>query len=527
MEKKIMNKKTKHQNFNVIIKIFYFLTIIQNITSKIFTVNTINDLISKIKESSQGDTITISNGTYKDAKFSIDNNGLIIQAETLGNVFFTGASQFAIKGNYNKISGIQFKEGSLPPKSGPTIDVSGNNNLITEFNWSGFSAEKYIVFKEGTQYNTVSFCNMENKPADAPIGCLIQILPIEGVPNYHKISHCTFKNLPGKGGDYGNEPIRIGLGALSNFPSRSIVEFCLFYNTGLGDSESISIKSMENVIRYNVFDKNVGGMLVFRNGNKNIAYSNIFIRGSGGIRVKEANDILCFNNYFEGSNASINDNAIAFDYLSPNLKNINFIFNTIIDWSIDFGDLLISPKKDTNINFSNNIFYKKNSGKLFLTTSKPNTSTNTNDLKFTNIVQFEGNLFETSDSSVLAEENFLKEKSNILNKKIQFISKEDGYLSLTEKSPAIDSATKNIPTLLTIVGIDNYIGIEEDINKTKRPINANNNADIGSEEFSLVNSSTNIGLKYLNELRGPSYIKNEKIKIGKNVNSIYYYYYYY
>ena len=46
------------------------------------------------------------------------------------------------------------------------------------------------------------------------------------------------------------------------------------------------------MIRHNVFDNNVGAMLVFRNGDKNIAYGNMFIRGSGGVRVKWANNIL-------------------------------------------------------------------------------------------------------------------------------------------------------------------------------------------------------------------------------------------
>ena len=181
---------------------------------------------------------------------------------------------------------------------------------------------------------------MENKPVTAEIGCLIQILPIDGIPNYHKISHCTFKNFKGKGGDNGNEPIRIGLGVLSNFPSRSIIEYCYFYNTGLADSESISIKSEENVMRHNVFDNNVGGKLVFRNGDKNIAYSNMFIRGSGGVRVKWANNILVFNNYFDGSESTIDDNAACFLYEAPNIKNINFIHNTFINGTVDFSDLL-------------------------------------------------------------------------------------------------------------------------------------------------------------------------------------------
>jgi hypothetical protein len=256
---------------------------------------------------------------------------------------------------------------------------------------------------------------------------------------------------------------------------------------------------MENVLRYNVFDRNVGGMLVFRNGNKNIAYSNIFIRGSGGIRVKEANDILCFNNYFDGSKSTIKDNAVAFDYVSPNSKNINFLFNTFVESTIDFGELLVSPKKDTSIKFTNNIFYNNNNGKLFVSSSK------TSDLKFSNAAQFEGNLFETTDSNVSAEDSLFKDNLNNL-KKIEFVRKDDGFLSLTSKSPAINTASKNIPSLLSIVGIDDYFGLEEDINRTKRPMT---NADIGSEEF----SSSTVGLKYLNEIRGPSYIQNEKIII--------------
>ena len=41
-------------------------------------------------------------------------------------------------------------------------------------------------------------------------------------------------------------------------------------------------------------------MLCFRNGDNNVAYSNFFINARG-IRVKEANNIYCYNNYFENS----------------------------------------------------------------------------------------------------------------------------------------------------------------------------------------------------------------------------------
>lgn len=151
------------------------------------------------------------------------------------------------------------------------------------------------------------------------------------------------------------------------------------------------------MIRHNVFDNNRGARLVFRNGDRNIAYSNMFIRGSGGVRVKWANNILIFNNYFDGSESSINDNAAGLDYFSPNLKNINFIHNTFINGTVDFGDLLVS-KADVSINFINNIFYKNNTGNLLFSSSK------NAKLKFTEAgATFEGNLFDTSDAIIVAQ----------------------------------------------------------------------------------------------------------------------------
>ena len=138
-----------------------------------------------------------------------------------------------------------------------------------------------------------SYCNLEKKPAAAEIGCTIQI-STSSVIGYHKIRYCSFQNYYGVGGDNGNEPIRIGLGSEYLNKSRTIVEYCYFNNTGLGDSESVSVKCQENVIRFCTFTNQQDAMLVFRNGDNNVAYSNFFIN-AGGIRVKEANNIYCYN----------------------------------------------------------------------------------------------------------------------------------------------------------------------------------------------------------------------------------------
>jgi len=82
------------------------------------------------------------------------------------------------------------------------------------------------------------------------------------------------------------------------------------------------------------------------------------------------------------------------------MKNINFIHNTFINGTVDFGDLL-KAKADVSINFINNIFYKNDTGNLLFSSSK-NTM-----LKFTETAYFEGNLFDTSDATIVAEKSTL------------------------------------------------------------------------------------------------------------------------
>ena len=100
-------------------------------------------------------------------------------------------------------------------------------------------------------------------------------------------------------------------------------------------------------------------MLVFRNGNDNMAYGNIFI-DSGEIRVKEANNIYCFNNYFENSGIGGRAGSVNFDYVAGNLQNIKFLFNTFINSapiSLGGNGALLSR-------WSNNLFSNK-SGPIF------------------------------------------------------------------------------------------------------------------------------------------------------------------
>ena len=316
----------------------------------------VEELQATIDIANAGDLLTLAPGTYADAEIFIKRSGLTITAQNAGKVIFNGASKVSIKADSTVFSGFQFIDGDT---QGIVIKVSGSKNQLIDLNFSGYSAEKYINIEAGSQYNDISFCNFENKPASAPIGNLVGVIPHETIPGFNRIRFCSFKNLPGPGGDYGNEAIRLGVGAKSDFISRTTVEYCYWENTGLGDSESISIKCRENVIRYCTFNNNIDGMLVFRNGNDNMAYGNTFI-DSGGIRVKEASNIFCFNNYFENSGIGGKAGSVIFDYLPENLQNINFLFNTFIN----SAPISLGGKGAVLNSWSNNLFSNK-SGPIF------------------------------------------------------------------------------------------------------------------------------------------------------------------
>jgi hypothetical protein len=315
----------------------FILTIIVltsvSVKAKTINVSSIASLKSEINKSVNGDIIVLADGEYLNTSLTISKSNITIKAATPGGVFLNGTNDINIDGDFITFSGFQFTSGDIGLNT--IVEVNGDNNKLTQLNFSEYYAQKYIRIKDGSKYNQITYCNLEKKPALAAIGCTIQISTSSRTPGYHKIRYCSFKDYYGIGGDNGNEPIRIGLGAEYLNISRTIVEYCYFNNTGLGDSETISIKCQENVVRFCTFTNQQNAMLVFRNGDNNVAYSNFFIN-AGGIRVKEADNIFCYNNYFENSN-----DAVTYIYVAPlvpptalaprtsNLNNINFIHNNI------------------------------------------------------------------------------------------------------------------------------------------------------------------------------------------------------
>jgi len=468
----------------------------------IINVNSISALQSACNNSSSGDIIVLANGTYTNVILDINNSNISVQAQTPGGVFLNVYGDINIIGNNITFSGFQFTQGDIG--SSYLIEVYGNRNKLTHLNFSNYYAKKYIEIKAGTQYNEISYCNLEKKPADAIIGCTIQISTSASVPGYHKISYCSFQNYYGLGGDNGNEPVRIGLGAEYLNKSRTIVEHCYFNNTGLGDSESVSVKCQENVIRFCTFTNQQNAMLCFRNGDNNVAYSNFFIN-SGGIRVKEANNIYCYNNYFENSGLGSSADAITYVYVAPlvpptassprtlNLSNINFIHNTFYNC----GAMDLGGNGPTNNTWANNIF-RKTSGNLY-------SNANNGSTWVGNIYQ--GNIGITIPSGMTSANPFLALNAN-------------GYFGLTASSP-VNNANSNYPLILDIPVLDDDPGLLFDITGRPRPTTVTLK-DVGCEEFTTGTISNrpltlaDVGPSYLSVLANENFELETKVSLYPN-----------
>ena len=460
-------------------------------------VSTIADLKTAITNSVAGDIIILADGPYSNTSLTISKSNITIKSATPGGVSLNGTNAITISGSNITFSGFQFISNTTLVDR--PIDVSGNSNTLTQLNFNGYSA-KNMIYITGSN-NTVSYSNFQNKPAimiaKAGTGALIQIIP-NGIGN-NKIQYCSFQKLPGMGGDYGNECIRIGNSSYATVLSRTIVEHCYLEDTGLGDSESISVKSMENVLRFNTMRNNQLTNFCFRNGNNNVAYGNFFIN-AGGIRVKEANNIFCYNNYFENCGDGSISAPVKYVYdetsTKDHLNNLNFVHNTFVGGTpIELGKLItlnngnIQVTTFTNNTWANNIF-KNTTSNIFSETVTGNS--------------FAGNIYNGTLGITIP--------SGMNDIDPLLVTNADGYKGLSASSPAIDAASSSYPSILDIAVINDDPSLLFDGSGKSRPTTITLK-DVGSDEFTT-GTTTNHPLT-VSEV-GPSYLGGPSLSVSTN-----------
>lgn len=405
-----------------------------------------------------GDTLVLANGTYLNTTLGISSStgGFTIRAATPGGVFLNGSTSITLSSSRVVLSGFQFTSGAV---AGVVITVTGSYNTLTQLNFNGYSAAKYVRLVG--HHNVVSYSNFQGKPAAAPAGNLVQVDANAGAVGYNAIRYCSFQHMPGLGGDNGNECIRLGEGSMAAFAARTLVEHCYFEDTGLGDSEAISVKSRENCLRYNTMRNNPDAMFSFRNGNDNVAYGNFFVR-SGGIRIKQANNIFCFNNYFEeaglGQTTGLpggGTRAAYVEYFGPGYgSGLRFVHNTFYHCGPSQLDAVAGPNT-----WANNLF-DAGTGTLFSGTGAG--------------TSFAGNLYAGSLG--------LSSSSGFTAVSPQLARNADGYFALTAGSPAIDAASAAYPAPPGLGGLRADSTLRFDIEGQLRPVAATLK-DVGCDEL--------------------------------------------
>jgi len=308
----------------------------------------------------------------------MNGNNITVKAQTRGNVVFTtGNISFVMSGNNNILDGIQFVNtsafmGSLPPNltslnSSDLITVNGHDNTVSFVNINKVLARHFVNVYGKAQRFTMNNCNIQNKTMEPRGGYINSMVQLQGDPNTtnkHHIYRCTWQRMKGDGGHMGCEPLRIGDTAYTTCNISALVEYCVFDNTCDCDNEVISVKSMNNVIRYNTFSNNLGAYVSFNNGNNNIAYGNYHIN-SGGVIFKQASNVSVYNCYFFQCDIPLCFVDVSRyadlhpDYQTLYHSNINIQNNTFYNCN----SLLIDKYRGAGNNvLANNIIYQDGEG---------------------------------------------------------------------------------------------------------------------------------------------------------------------
>ena len=429
-------------------------------------VSNLSEFNTAVSQAQPGDEIVLANGVWQNVELEFTANGaegdsITLTAETPGEVVLTGTSKLEIAGDYLIVKDLDFNGGS---STGSAIISFRRNssNLANHSRVTNCRIINYNPSSDATEYkwvslygehNRVDHCHFEGKNNE---GALL-VVWLSGDPNYHRIDHNYFANIPELGRN-GGETIRIGTSANSMTESRTVVEYNLFESCD-GEIEIISNKSGFNIYRYNTFRDNEG-TLTLRHGNDCEVYGNFFFgqnKRSGGVRIIGERHKV-FNNYFEGLNGDGFRAALCMTNGVPNsplnryfqVKNAEVVHNTFVACK---EPISIGEGKSDELNLApvdciiaNNVVDQTTGSKAVTYTDEPE--------NFTYSDNYVNGTAGITDAGIINQDPLLVH--------------EEGIWKLSQSSPVIDNGTLTFDYVIN------------DLDGQAR----DSNPDIGSDEFS-------------------------------------------
>lgn len=280
------------------------------VAGKSYLIHNQQEYLALSEQIKAGDRIIIANGIYKPWSLTVSTNGtpdhpVIIEAETVGKVIFTGEAEqaiFKLTGSYTILRGITFTACNLlkiDKHAGVLVELSSTKYCrLTECNFSQNVAKAQfmpIVIVSGRGLNNqVDHCtftgNIDNQELQVKI-------TKETCPQHTLIANNLFKDKNKvswkifNGGEcvqVGQDPVLLGT-VIAN----TIVRQNRFIRCS-GEAEVISNKSSGNMYSNNYFE-DCNGELVMRGGHDCLVDSNTIKGGNSGIRVNGTGHRITYN----------------------------------------------------------------------------------------------------------------------------------------------------------------------------------------------------------------------------------------
>lgn len=281
-----------------------------------------------------GDIVICHDGTYANVTKTLTSSGtasspVIVYAENLGGVAFSGETSITISGSYLTFAGFRF-DGSTAAGGSPASNkssilqlASGSTNcrvtncMIRNFDANAVSGNTYYWVMIRGYNHTFEYNSIEGKDT---LGASVVFDMPEGSGTKSTARNHLFRfNYMGPRtniGSNGYEGIRAGVSTQQGYNLASVFEFNYFYRTiyasGSVEPEAVSNKSSNNVYRYNTF-REVRGQIALRHGDGCTVEGNFFfgagLSNAGGVRVIGQNHLVR-NNYFQDVDGSGTTSAI-------------------------------------------------------------------------------------------------------------------------------------------------------------------------------------------------------------------------
>jgi len=260
------------------------------VTPRTLAVSSPSELSAALAQAEPGDRVVVGPGRYDNVLIRVSRSGtgqapITIMAASLGGVRFTGSGGFDLAGaSHVVVQGFVFADGS-----GLTVPGDAKANRVTRNTFDGNKGGADLTVQaDDTEVDHNTFSNRTAQ------GVYLQVVG----PGAHDMAkrvhvhHNYFYNHQYHGAN-GGESIRFGLSGRQHAEADGLIEYNLFDKAD-GDSEAISVKSSDNVVRYNTI-VNSRGTLSLRHGWNTRVEGNILIGGSTGIRFFGNNHVIVNN----------------------------------------------------------------------------------------------------------------------------------------------------------------------------------------------------------------------------------------